>query len=270
MMKSYKKQLFMGAALVLTALACSPTYQSVRSYIPQHSKAKQLQVEAGLSQVDISYSVTDHIGINTGATFLNSEVESQLDNEEVSLETSQMMGAQLGLTYFSTLDEDGHVMFSVNAGSAFQQWNFDRDENFITDIGYNSFEASIINPFAQIGLVKGSTTDNLGVAIRYEQPIFDFQNTSPSDIVTSETPQLVNFVAQGKYHLAGQFSLFGQFVYRYNLDYDEDETDRYIAYDISLWNLYVGVSYAIDFSPETSTKTQSPAVDDNGNVIIDL
>ena len=263
--------MFICAVSVLTALACSPTYQSVRSYIPQHSKAKQLQVEAGLSQVDISYSVTDHIGINTGATFLNSEVESKLDNEEVSLETSQMMGAQLGLTYFSTLDEDGHVMFSVNAGSAFQQWNFDRDDNFITDIGYNSFEASIVNPFVQIGLVKGSTTDNLGVAIRYEQPIFDFQNTSPSEIVISETPKLVNFVAQGKYHLAGQFSLFGQFIYRYNLDDNEDEIDRYYAYDISLWNLYVGVSYAIDFSPdEESAKTQPLAVDDNGNAIIDL
>ena len=235
-------------------IGCNPTYQSIRAYVPQHTKGQQLQAELGPSQADVSYSFTDNLQVNAGGIYLSRESnESGTDimgNEVENVESSKLMGAQLGLGYFNALGKDRNHVVSVNVGSAFQSWTFNRtNTELVGNTGFDSFDASIINPHAQIAYSHGDQTSNILFGIRYEKPMFDFQNLQPTTATDESNPALVNFLLQSKIEISKSFSLFGQFIYRENLDteyFDSDTT--YNEYSISSWNVYVGLGYSTDFA----------------------
>ena len=246
----------MSSLFILTCLSvgCSPTYQSTRAYVPQHNKAKQLQVEVGESQADVSYSITDQISVNAGAVYLTSETEvTQTSNgvEVTNKETSTLMGGHIGVGYFKAFGASKKSVFSFNAGSAFQSWDYNQTNPSepIPTKGetFTSFESSIINPYAQLGYSYGSQLNNIVLALRYEKPMFDFQNVLPSGLRDRSNPALVDLIIQGKFKITGPISFFTQYVERTNLDDDPNVTGDYPPFEISTWNLYIGLSYAMGF-----------------------
>ena len=245
-----------SAVLLLTYLSigCSPTYQSTRAYVPQHNKAKQLQVEVDESQADVSYSITDQISVNAGGVYLTSQTEvTQTSNgvEETNTETSTLMGGHIGVGYFKAFGASKKNVFSFNVGSAFQSWDYNQTNPSgpIPTKGetFTSFESSIINPYAQVGYSYGSQLSNIVLALRYEKPMFDFQNVLPTGLRDLTDPALVDIIIQGKFKITGPISFFTQYISRTNLDDDPNITGDYPPFEISTWNLYIGLSYSIGF-----------------------
>ena len=247
---------------ILLGFACTPTYQSSRAYIPQHTEAKQLQVELGTDQADVSYSVTDNIQVNVGGLYSTSESEAKEvvnDVENINVETSTFAGGQVGVGYFTALNEKKTQVFSFNAGSAFQTWDFSREGDDLTvNTGYDNFSASVINPYAQMAFMFGRPTSNISFGLRYERPMFDFEDASGAPIENNSQPSLLNYMFHSKYEITGGLSFFGQFIYRDNLASDdmEDET-----YEVSSWNVYFGLSYAMGFSAPKEVPNKSETIE---------
>ena len=245
----------MSSLFILTwlSIGCNPTYQSIRAYVPQHNDAKQLQVEVGQSQADVSYSITDQISVNAGAVYLTSETDitqTVNDVEITSKETSNLTGGHIGAAYFKAFGASKKNVVSVNVGSAFQSWDYNQTNPDATlGTGFTSFEASVINPYAQLGYSYGSQMSNIVLGLRYEKPMFDFQKVQPNSLTDESNPSLVNVIIQGKFNVVGPISFFTQYIHRTNLDgeYYFDTLDYTNPYSISSWNLYVGLSYAMGF-----------------------
>ena len=243
---------------------CTPTYQSSRTYIPQHTEAKQLQVELGASQADVSYSITDHIQANVGGLYVRSRNESAEgtdDNQLNRTETSTLAGGHLGLGFFTALNESKDKVFSINVGSAFQNWEFTREgDDLALDLGYDNFTASIVNPYAQATMMFGKPTNNISFGVRYERPMFDFEDPNGAPLEDNSKPSLLNYIIHSKFEIMSSVSFFGQFIYRDNLASDSMDVD---TYDVSSWNVYLGFSYAMDFakqekSPQTDAIEVQP------------
>ncbi len=244
------KFLFFG--LCLMCIACSPTYQSNRVYIPQHTEANQLRVELGVTQADVSYSVLDSVQVNVGGvyskgSFDSSEgTEDSINGQQTRTESYTFSGTHVGFGVFKALDDEKNTVLSVNAGSAFQTWEFRREgDQLVIDDGYNNFNASIINPYVQLGVMFGKANSNVSVAMRYERPNFDFKDLQGNTLANASKPTLMNLVIQPKYDLTERLSVFGQFVFRSNLGDDTMVDD---TYEVSSMNLYVGLSYIMDFA----------------------
>ena len=235
--------------LLAFGYGCTPTYQSSRTYIPQHTKAKQLQVELGASQADVSYSITDHVQANVGGLYVTSKNEAGEGTDDSQLkrtETSTLSGGHLGLGFFTALSEN--KVLSVNVGSAFQNWEFTRDgDDLALDLGYDNFNASIINPYAQVAFMFGRPTSNISFGLRYERPMFDFEDLNGAPLEDNSDPSLLNYIIHSKLEITSGLSFFGQFIFRDNLASDSMDLDQY---DISSWNIYVGLSYAMGFAEQ--------------------
>ncbi|MAD60370.1 MAG: hypothetical protein CMH49_02500 [Myxococcales bacterium] len=230
---------------------CTPTYQSSRTYIPQHTEAKQLQVELGASQADVSYSITDHVQVNVGGLYTTSQNESSegdADSQSKRTETSTLSGGHLGLGFFTALGSSKDKVFSVNVGSAIQNWDFTREGDSLTlDLGYDNFNASIVNPYAQVAFMLGKPTSNVSFGLRYERPMFDFEDLNGAPLEDNSDPSLLNYIIHSKFEITDGLSLFGQFIFRDNLASDSMDLNQY---DVSSWNIYVGLSYAIGFAEQ--------------------
>ena len=264
------KRLKLKSPLCLIILAvcmgtgCNPTYQSIRAYVPQHTGAKQLQIEAGPAQVDASYSINDQISVNVGGVFQKNEtkIEEEINGDKIEgTETSELMGTHFGVGYFKPLGTDEGTVFSLNAGAAIQTWQFDRSNpDLLGTVGFDSFEAGVMNPYAQVAFSHGSPESNSVVGLRYEQPTFDFTDAQPATLKAKGEPKLVNLIVQGKYLLFKGISLFSHFIYRHNLDTEHfgiDVTDD--PYSISSWNIYFGLGYSIGFESKDKPEEQATA-----------
>ena len=254
--RSSVHQILLLSSISYYLIACSPTYQSSRAYLPQHTEGKQLLAELGTSQLDVSYSVTDHIQVNLGGIYEIREGTAEAKSADEAtlsrLEKSTLAGGQLGVGYFMRLSPQSSKFISFNMGTAIQKWTFTREgDEFLTDLGYDNFNANIINPHAQLGFTWGNQVDHIGLALRYEKPMFTFRGLDDKILEDQANPQLLNVVIQTKHSLKSiseRFSIFGQFIYRYNFDQSYFESAD-SQYDISSMNLYLGISYAMGFAP---------------------
>ena len=124
--------------------------------------------------------------------------------------------------------------------------------------GYDNFSASVINPYAQMAFMFGRPTSNISFGLRYERPMFDFEDASGAPIENNSQPSLLNYMFHSKYEITGGLSFFGQFIYRDNLASDdmEDET-----YEVSSWNVYFGLSYAMGFSAPKEVPNKSETIE---------
>ena len=115
-------------SLISFAIACGPTYQSVRVHVPHQTKAAQLQIEATLpeeingdtfnTQIDTSYSLTDNFIVSGGLIYQTFE-SSGIDE--------RYAGIHLGAGYHLPIND--WVRSTSLAGVGLQTWSWDEDQS---------------------------------------------------------------------------------------------------------------------------------------------
>ena len=238
-------------SLISFAIGCGPTYQSVRLHVPHQTKAEQLQIEATLpeeingdtfnTQIDTSYSLTDNFIVSGGLiyqTFASSGIDERY------------AGIHLGAGYHLPIND--WFRSTSLAGVGLQTWSWDEDQSNLDEdysLGFDSFDASIVAPFAQTSLIFGSRRTNVSASLRIETPTFQFRNTAGAlETGYAEDPpieydretQLYSLasVVQLNLGLGDHWGLFGQIVNR-----NISGIKRTTGIEAEFAALYLGVSY---------------------------
>ena len=238
-------------SLISFAIGCGPTYQSVRVHVPHQTQAEQVQFEATLpdeisgdifnTQIDTSYSLTDNIIVSGGLVY---QTYADVGIDET------YAGVQLGAGYHLPIND--WLRATSLAGVGLQSWSWDEDQSNLEkdySLGFDSFDASIVVPFAQTSLIFGSRRTNVSASLRIETPTFQFRNTAgvldtgyveddPIEYDRETTLYTLASVVQLNVGLGDHWGLFGQFVKR-----DVSGFQRTTGIEAEFGALYLGLSY---------------------------
>ena len=241
--------------------ACAPTYESVRVHIPQQTKKNQAQVEATLpeldgnsfgTQIDGSYTITDNIVISAGGIFHTYDDHARGADGASTDET--FMGVHAGAGYLHKYND--WLRFTSLLGMSAQSWTYNTTPNndeLFDDVGFDRFDATVLSPFGQAGLILGKEDTNITFLVRVETPMFNFSNTKPKERTVVEfddegntSERLVTYnldeslvllipTIQANLGVSDHFSLFAQTLTNRTFGLDENS-----GIDVRIFGLYLG------------------------------